>query len=941
MANDNGLPAAGFARSLLARAAPGGPVRTETAGIGRTEELAEMLTPSLELLVPRMAPKGISLDEVTAVAKKLLSSDELTPHETFITEAIIIPDLRPAVFVTAGDYAIDHPAWPDYVPGTLAHANFLRAIPSVGRIELIGNPGVPYGGTGFIVGRDLVMTNRHVAQLFAAGIGQRNLRFQDQMGAAVDFTQEHRAAAVGTPFAVREIVMIHPYWDIALLRTEGLGDRTPLTFATLEPDPAAPPRIAVIGYPAFDPRNDAAVQDQVFGGVYNVKRLQPGLVNGRRQIDSFGKRVNATTHDSSTLGGNSGSAVILANGGHIVAVHFAGVYKDSNFAVPASDLARDPRMIDAGLTFAPAVEPRTGPWSSYWDAVSSTAGGSDAGEGQAAQAIAQEDGKVMKVRVPIEIELTIGLSGAGVAGAGMADAGAMLASGELIEKIVEPFHDPIEVPRGGYDPDFLGLRVPMPTPIREQECAVLADGSNELKYHNFSVVMHARRRLALFAASNVDARSQAKEPEPGYRYTRDGLSGLGENDIEKWFTDPRIRGTEQLPDRFFTKDRKAFDKGHIVRREDIAWGSSFAKVRSANGDTYFVTNCSPQTAGFNRSNRKDNWGALEDLVLKQAKTERFCLFAGPVLKDSDSEFSGIDDLGRIRIGIPQAYWKVVVARDGEALKAFAFLLQQDLSQTPMEFNVPQSWQRHMVRLSDLQAELGSLHFAPELLAADQFDAVQLGALPPGTFQPGTLQPSTGPATLDAAMEAVKAMAPADALTEGPPRDHGSFIGLPLRVEFNTDDDDRRWATLIEPLTYIQPDGDQWLAPKDARLDGASIPQPFWSVIGGPFEGLYLEPSVVHDYFCDHRVRPWRDVHRMFYDAMLCRGVSRFKAQVMYYAVYRFGPRWDIVEGMERVAAAAEPLNDAKAASILADAQALAREDLSREAIEGLADQSAI
>jgi tripartite-type tricarboxylate transporter receptor subunit TctC len=180
--------------------------------------------------------------------------------------------------------------------------------------------------------------------------------------------------------------------------------------------------------------------------------------------------------------------------------------------------------------------------------------------------------------------------------------------------------------------------------------------------------MNAQRRLALFAASNVDASPAAKEPEPGYRYTRAGLTGLAEGDIEKWFTDPRIRGTEQLPDRFFTKDRKAFDKGHIVRREDVAWGTSFAEVRRANGDTYFVTNCSPQTAGFNRSNRRDNWGALEDLVLKQAKTERYCLFAGPVLKDDDPEFVGVDDLGGIKIRIPRKYWKVIVARDGDSLK---------------------------------------------------------------------------------------------------------------------------------------------------------------------------------------------------------------------------------------------------------------------------------
>ena len=33
----------------------------------------------------------------------------------------------------------------------------------------------------------------------------------------------------------------------------------------------------------FDPRNDAGVQGMVFGGIYNVKRLQPGVVGPRRR----------------------------------------------------------------------------------------------------------------------------------------------------------------------------------------------------------------------------------------------------------------------------------------------------------------------------------------------------------------------------------------------------------------------------------------------------------------------------------------------------------------------------------------------------------------------------------------------------------------------------------------------------------------------------------
>ena len=40
------------------------------------------------------------------------------------------------------------------------------------------------------------------------------------------------------------------------------------------------------------------------------------------------------THDSSTLGGNSGSALIDVATGRVVGLHFAGRYLEANYAVP-------------------------------------------------------------------------------------------------------------------------------------------------------------------------------------------------------------------------------------------------------------------------------------------------------------------------------------------------------------------------------------------------------------------------------------------------------------------------------------------------------------------------------------------------------------------------------------------------------------------------------
>lgn len=55
---------------------------------------------------------------------------------------------------------------------------------------------------------------------------------------------------------------------------------------------------------------------------------------------------------------------------------------------------------------------------------------------------------------------------------------------------------------------------------------------------------------------------------------------------------------------FFTRDRQAFDKGgHIVRRDNIAWGSTYQVALRANADSYHVTNCSPQAGGLLRQCR--------------------------------------------------------------------------------------------------------------------------------------------------------------------------------------------------------------------------------------------------------------------------------------------------------------------------------------------------
>ncbi|MGU3314242.1 DUF1353 domain-containing protein [Sphingomonas sp. M6A6_1c] len=103
-------------------------------------------------------------------------------------------------------------------------------------------------------------------------------------------------------------------------------------------------------------------------------------------------------------------------------------------------------------------------------------------------------------------------------------------------------------------------------------------------------------------------------------------------------------------------------------------------------------------------------------------------------------------------------------------------------------------------------------------------------------------------------------------------------------------DDGRTMILAQPYAFIDENCETWAVPSGSEVDGASIPRAAWSLIG-PWEGKYRNASVIHDYFCDRRIKPWHSVHLMFYKAMLASGVSPSLARMMYAAVYYGGPRW--------------------------------------------------
>lgn len=119
---------------------------------------------------------------------------------------------------------------------------------------------------------------------------------------------------------------------------------------------------------------------------------------------------------------------------------------------------------------------------------------------------------------------------------------------------------------------------------------------------------------------------------------------------------------------------------------------------------------------------------------------------------------------------------------------------------------------------------------------------------------------------------------------------GDFLDS-LRGVFVVDAKPRPHFKLEGDFRFVDPNGLHWKAPAGTQVDGASIPQAFWSLIGGPFEGPYINASVIHDYYCRTKERTAHDTHRNFYYGMRASQVPDWKATAMHWAVSTFGPSW--------------------------------------------------
>lgn len=553
-----------------------------------------------------------------------LAGGRVTPRDAvgaaLDKESIVLRRLRPVLAIKEGTTTLqfkdieDGRLWRE--PLEQAKEILDVAIPAVGRIELV-NSEYDWAGTGYLVAEDILVTNRHVAELFAHRRGEGfafNTGPKGEVVAAVDFLEEDGSSEELVFKIKRPLFIEEPNGpDLAFFEVDlQSGSNTLANHLTLAKRPSHSDKVAVIGYPAFDsriPKRD--LMDRIYGKLYDKKRLAPGTVTDLNE--------HQVVHDCTTLGGCSGSPVYDLRSGEVIGLHFSGAFLTANYAVRSDIVENAKSHARAGILRPYPIrrDPTT----------------DSLGAGVAQFSVASGTG----ISIPLTINILVGTPtviqpSAPASRPPSPHLGSAVDGDEVAtEGRAGDYRN-----RDGYDSGFLGAgaAVALPRVIENtDEVLTFSDRgkqTSELLYQHFSVVMNRPRRLCFFSAVNIDGALSQKTKRPG------------------WRTDPRIPLDMQVIGECYG-DPPKFSRGHMTRREDPAWGANEDEAKLGNADSMHVTNAVPQYQAFN----SPIWLELEDYALQNAREDdmKISVFTGPFFKPEDPVYHGVQ--------VPISFWKVI------------------------------------------------------------------------------------------------------------------------------------------------------------------------------------------------------------------------------------------------------------------------------------------
>jgi hypothetical protein len=295
--------------------------------------------PDLHEIVDRIAAEGRkSLEVLGNEAPEDMGDME---HMAGTLEVIVRTDgSRPSFMVRNGAVDLDSSpvgAWADQLDASAGSGLLGMGLACVGRIDVPGSS-QGFEGTGFLIHENLIMTNRHVLQAIARPDAQGVWIFEPGVG--IDFGHEFRARESVSPRCLKQVVFCparvinapidHSKLDLVLIElevvAEGAKPRSVLA-VDLASDWASPGQfLYTVGYPGNPGLGESlSLLEQLFQSTFGCKRLAPG------EIQTAHEQVFQWTlaHDASTLGGNSGSVVLVpGREGAAAGLHYGGTRID-------------------------------------------------------------------------------------------------------------------------------------------------------------------------------------------------------------------------------------------------------------------------------------------------------------------------------------------------------------------------------------------------------------------------------------------------------------------------------------------------------------------------------------------------------------------------------------------------------------------------------------
>ncbi len=622
-----------------------------------------------------------------------------------------------------------------------------RAGRPVARLVTLEDPGIELQGyaTGFLIAPNLLITNHHVFQdrFEAVGAGANFLYERAERGVqqGVTFELDPDTFFLTNPALDYSVVAVKP----APARGTRDGDLGTLFLIEATPKILVGQPVQIIQYPQGKPKAYAIINDRLIDILdEGFLQYETDTEEGSSGSPAFSKNWELVALHHASIPLMRGNDVISTDGSVWTeamgddkvkwianeGVRVSAVVKDLSARTVSDSKQRaildallatttDP-LDDLAQMASPAADARA-PRAAPESKAAATRGATPAPSARQTMA-----GPSLLFTGPV----TINIYGEAPAATGMSaqaepvltvDPSAQATVG--VEKKLR--FDPDYAHREGYDPNFLGVPVPVPAVSDGRAGEMLTDAAGHalvLRYHHFELAMNRPRRLMMWSAVNVDYDPAKKAPGGRAAFGRD-----------EWHADPRIPAAAQLQDADFYKPAGKVDRGHIVRREDNAWGKTPMEQEFANSDTFHWTNCTPQHEAFNRADPGRSygtlqglWGGFEQQVQQglQDVDHRACLLAGPALAADDPSA----DFGAGPIQYPLLFWKVVCVTVSKAgmkaggtprLMVFGFLLSQQsvTDRFGIERFGPGKFARYQATLTHIE-EVTGLVFDHALHAAD-------------------------------------------------------------------------------------------------------------------------------------------------------------------------------------------------------------------------------